>query len=92
MVAHHGLVVSIVLAVAFAVIAVGVFLPAPIVRGVLVLALVLAAAIWLFGEALGALFTGQGTDINSGPLLALLAAAYWPMAARGDAARPPIAS
>jgi hypothetical protein len=39
---------------------------------------VVAAAIWVFGEALGAILTGGGTDPNSGLLLILLALAYWP--------------
>jgi hypothetical protein len=76
---HDGLAVSIVLAIAFIVVAVGVYLPAPAIRAALVLALVLAAAIWL-AEGLGGMLTGSGTDPNSGPLLALLAVAYWPVA------------
>jgi hypothetical protein len=35
--------------------------------------------IWIFGEAFGVIFTGGGTDPNSGPLLALLALTYWPV-------------
>jgi hypothetical protein len=46
--------------------------------------------IWVFGEALGGILTGVGTDPNSGPLLALLALAYWPLRtavpAEGEAA------
>jgi hypothetical protein len=38
-----------------------------------------AAVIWVVGEAFGTIFTGGGTDPNSGPLLALLAVAYWPV-------------
>ena len=40
-----------------------------------------AAVIWVVGEAFGTILTGGGTDPNSGPLLALLALAYWPLAA-----------
>jgi hypothetical protein len=76
---HDGLAVSIVLAIALVVVAVGVFLPSPAARATLALALVLAAAIWL-AEGLGGMLTGSGTDPNSGPLLALLAIAYWPVA------------
>ena len=54
------------------------YLPAQAARGTLVLAIVLAAVIWVFGEAFGTIMTGGGTDPNSGPLLALLALAYWP--------------
>jgi len=41
---------------------------------------VVAAFIWVFGEAFGQILTGGATDPNSGPLLALLALAYWPSA------------
>ncbi len=63
---------AIVLAVALAVVAVGPYLPARMARAAVVPAIVLAAIIWL-AEGLGGLFTGGGTDLNSGPLLALLA-------------------
>jgi hypothetical protein len=61
-------------------------LAASIVLAVVLAAIVVAALIWVFGEALGAIFTGSGTDPNSGPLLALLALAYWP--ARAGAPAP----
>jgi hypothetical protein len=67
-----------------------VFLPTSAARVTLVVAVVLAALIWVFGEALGAIFTGTGTDPNSGPLLALLALAYWPT--RAGAPAPAAAS
>ena len=78
LVAHRGLACSVALGAALALIAVAVLLPAAAVRALLVLALVLCAVIWVVGEALGGMFGGQGTDPNSGPLLALLALAYWP--------------
>ena len=78
--AHQGLAASVVLAVALIVIAAGVFLPPPLARGTLILALVVAAFIWVFGEAFGQILTGGATDPNSAPLLALLALAYWPPA------------
>jgi hypothetical protein len=37
--------------------------------------LVLALAIWVFGQDLGQLYSGQATDPNSGPLIALMAVA-----------------
>ena len=83
--ATRGLTASIVLAVALIAVAAGVFLPPPLARGALILALVVAAFIWVFGEAFGQLLTGGATDPNSGPLLALLAAAYWPLATAGQA-------
>jgi hypothetical protein len=82
-VAHQGLTASVVLAVALAVIAAGVYLPPPAARATLVLAVVVAAVIWVFGEAFGAIMAGGATDVNSGPLLALLALSYWPPRAAG---------
>ena len=77
---HQGLAASIVLAVALIVIAAGAFPQPPLARGALILALVVAAFIWVFGEAFGQILAGGGTDPNSAPLLALLALAYWPSA------------
>ena len=79
LVAHQGLAASIVLAIALAVVGVGVYLPGPAARGTLVLAIATAAVIWVFGQAFGEILTGGATDPNSGPLLALLALAYWPV-------------
>ena len=59
--------------------AAGLYLPTRLARAAVVLAIVLAVVIWL-AEGLGGLFTGGGTDPNSGPLLALLAVAFWPAA------------
>jgi hypothetical protein len=66
---------------------VGVVLPPPLARGTLILALVAAAFIWVFGEAFGQLLAGGATDPNSAPLLALLALAYWPRTTAGPRAR-----
>jgi len=86
LVAHQGLAASIVLAVALALVAVGVYLPVPAARGALILAIVAAAVIWVFGQALGGILAGGATDPNSGPLLILLALAYWPARTAG----PPV--
>ena len=75
----RGLPASIVLAVLLTAVAAAVYLPPPVVRAALVLALVLAAALWL-AQGMGELFTGMATDPESGPLLALLALAFWPAA------------
>ena len=83
LVGDSGLAASVVLAVAIIVIALGVFLPPPAAKATLVLAIVVAAVIWVVGEAFGTILTGGGTDPNSGPLLALLALAYWPLATAG---------
>src|SRR3989440_3948907 len=74
---HYGLAASIVLAVLLALVAVAVCLPAPALRAAIVLAVVLAATLWL-AQGMGELFTGMATDPESGPLLALLALAFWP--------------
>ena len=84
--ARQGLAASVVLAIALVIVAAGVYLPARYARGTLVLALVVSAVIWVFGEAFGTILTGGGTDPNSGPLLALLALTYWP--ARAAVTRP----
>ncbi len=46
-------------------------------RVALVISIVLAIGIWVFGEAFGGILTGQGTDPNSGPLWVLLALCMW---------------
>ena len=79
LVGSQGLAASVALAAALVLVAAGVYLPAGIAKGTLVLAIVVAAFIWVFGEALGGILAGGGTDVNSGPLLALLALAYWPL-------------
>jgi hypothetical protein len=83
LVAGRGLPVSVTLAVVLAAVAVGVYGTPALVRTAVVVAVVLAAAIWLTAQALGGLVGGQGTDPNTGPLLIVLALAYWPLA------RPP---
>jgi hypothetical protein len=79
--AHHGLAASVVLAVILAAIAVGIFLPRPLARVTVVAAVVVSLAICLVAQDLGAILAGGSTDVNSGPLLALIALAYWPLAA-----------
>lgn len=86
--ARMGPAAPLMVAVVLTVIAVAVWLPAPAVRAGLVLAIASAALIWMLGEAFGGILTGQATDPNTGPLLALLALAYWP-AARVHRPAPP---
>ena len=75
----HGPAMAVVLAIVLALVAVSVYLPRPAARAGVVLAIVTAAFIWM-AEGLGGMLTGGGTDPNSGPLLALVALAYWPLA------------
>ena len=79
--AGQGAVTSVVLAVVLAAVAVGVYGPAPAVRAAVLLAVVVAVVIWVVGENFGAILAGSATDPNSGPLLVLLAIAYWPSGA-----------
>jgi hypothetical protein len=76
--AGRGLAASVVLAVVLAAVAVGIFLPGPAVRVTVVLAVAVSAVIWIVGQDLGAILAGGATDVNSGPLLVLVALAYWP--------------
>jgi hypothetical protein len=78
LVAGQGLATSIVLAVACVLVAVGVYLPRRAAAAALVLAMVVAVVIWVAAEALGGILASGATDPNSGPLLVLLALAYWP--------------
>ena len=90
--AHEGLAASVVLAALLALIAVGVYLPPSAARAVLAMAAVLAAVIWVAGQALGGVLTGSGTDPDTGPLLILAVLAFWPapgpMGHRPSAHRP----
>jgi hypothetical protein len=84
--AGQGALASAILALVLATVAAGIFLPPHWARATLLLAIVVALAIWVVGENFGAIFAGSATDPNSGPLLILLAAAYWP--SLGDARQP----
>jgi hypothetical protein len=79
----HGTGVSIILAVACVVAAAAVLHPALRRPGLLV-AVALGIAIWMV-EDFGYILTGRGTDPNTGPLLVLLAATFWPWSARAPA-------
>ena len=74
---HHGLLVTTVLAVVLLGVALGALLPMPLANVSVALAAGIGLVIWVVGENFGALLTNGGTDVNSGPLLILLAAAYW---------------
>jgi hypothetical protein len=87
---HAGSFVPAVLAAAFAAIGIAIFIPAA-VRPALTLSIILALASWVIGQNFGGILTGQATDPNAGPLLVLLALAFWPhpAASRPTAGRPP---
>ena len=81
----RGLAVSLIAGLLLAAVALGVFLPARPAKAVLVAAVVVALVIWIVGEDFGQIFSGSATDPNSGPLLVLLVAAYWPISEKGPA-------
>jgi hypothetical protein len=75
---QRGLAVSVILAVLLAVVAaLGCLRARSATRAAVSLGAALAAVIWV-GEGLGGMFSGMATDPNTGPLLALIALAYWP--------------
>jgi len=84
LVASRGPLLAVVVGLLFVVIAVAVFLPTRPARVVLAVAMVVGLAIWVVGEDFGTVFSGSGTDPNSGPLLGLLAVAYWPLRRAGS--------
>jgi hypothetical protein len=72
-VADHNVQVAIVLGVLEIAIGLGVFLQRP--NPALLVGAILAVVIWVAGQDLGGILTGQGTDPNSGPLYVMLALA-----------------
>jgi len=70
-------VVTIGFAAVFALVAAGLLVPVT-VRPALVLAVIAALALWGAGEDFGGIFSGSATDPNTGPLLVLIALAFWP--------------
>lgn len=76
----------------FVVIAVAIYVPAA-TRPALILSIVIATAIWVIGENFGGILTCQATDPDTGPLLVLLAFAFWPLGTvRSGAAWRPLAA
>jgi len=70
----HGVLIAAVLGIASIVIALGAWAPRPLALGAFALGAALALAYWVFGQSLGGPFwAGAATDVNSGPLFALLA-------------------
>jgi hypothetical protein len=78
-VAGRGLAASIMLAVCCVAVGVGMYGSWQVVRITVVATMVIAIATWVATQALGGVFGGQGTDPGTGPLLVLLALAYWPL-------------
>ena len=51
-------------------------------RIALVGSIALSFVFWFLAEGLGGVFTGQATDLGTGPLMILIASLLWPLAAR----------
>lgn len=77
--ATNATAIALAFAAIFALVAIAIFLPSSASRAVLLLAIASAAVIWVLGENFGQILSGQGTDPNSGPLLILIALAFWPL-------------
>ena len=75
----HGLAIAIGLAVACLAIAAGVLWPATARPALLLSVVARAGHLGRSGRTSAGMLTGQATDPNTGPLLILLAAAYWPL-------------
>lgn len=70
---------NLTLILLFLSLAVGIaFARPPYLRQVLVLSIIASLLIWWGTEALGMVLTGMATDVNSAPLLILIALACWP--------------
>ncbi len=85
---HNGLAVTAVLAVLLLIVAIGTYLPPLFANVTVALAAVIGLAFWVVGQNFGTLFTNGATDVNSGPLLILLAVAYWRWPPRADPVSP----
>ncbi|HEX3540349.1 MAG TPA: hypothetical protein VHT75_07870 [Acidimicrobiales bacterium] len=72
---YHGTQLSIALAVLCCVVGLSVIVPWD-PRPVLIVAAFISLVFWL-GEDFGGVFTGSGTDVNTGPLLIILVGTYW---------------
>ncbi len=82
-VAGHGTQAAITIAALCALAATAIALPR-CSRLAVVTAAVVGMVLW-FVQDFGEIFTGRGTDPNSGLLLIVIAAAFWPLAAHGPA-------
>lgn len=70
--AGHGTSIAIVMATLSAAIGVSA-LRNRLAKPALILAIAISTIFWVIGEGFGGVFTGQATDVNTGPLLILIA-------------------
>jgi hypothetical protein len=74
----HGATIAIVLAIVSLAVAIGVW--TPLRWPTLTVGIVVSLAYWVFGQSLGGPFwIGNATDVNAGPLFALLAVVLFPI-------------
>jgi hypothetical protein len=83
----QAVIVTIGFAAVFALAAAGVFVPG-LLRPVLIVTMIAALVIWGTSEDFGQVFSGSATDVNTGPLLVLIALARWPAGPRLSEAWP----
>jgi hypothetical protein len=76
---HNGALVVTLLVAAEVLVGIGALVRATMIPAV-TLGLALTLAFWVLGQDLGALYSGQATDPNSGPVLALMAIALLALA------------
>jgi hypothetical protein len=80
--AHHGPLAVTLLAAVEALVGIGA-LVRPAMLPAVTLGLALTLVFWVLGQDLGALYSGQATDPNTGPVLALMAVTLIALAAAG---------
>ena len=82
----HGTALAVALAIVSLAVAIGVW--TPLRWPALAIGIVVSLAYWLLGQSLGGPFwIGDATDVNAGPLFALLAVALFPVAQVAGAER-----
>lgn len=77
---HSEIALNIVLIIVFLELAIGIFFSKEEhLRPWLIVSMIVSLLIWWFAEALGGVLTSMGTDVNTSPLLIIMALASWPL-------------
>lgn len=84
LIGRRGTEFAVALGVTAALVGIGVWWPGTR-RAAVTVGIVLAGLLWVFGQDLGTIATGHGTDPNTGPLLILLGLVLRPAAVRSPA-------
>jgi hypothetical protein len=85
--AGDGVSVALALASLSAIVGLGV-LVGRLVRPMLAIGALLSLIYWVVGQGLGGIFTGQATDLNTGPLIVLVVATLYPWELSRGSRRP----